>query len=263
MHSNKLDFEKLNNVRDLGGIKTEAGLEIKKGKLIRSGNLYDASEEDKHRLSELVGLLVDFRSDMEKNEKPDPEIQGADYIHMPIIDELTAGITREENADKALMKLVFEPDKARQYMIATYQGFITGEMAIKQYRKFLELLCVEHKKAVLWHCTAGKDRAGFGTIILLKALGVSDSDIMDDYLYTNECLAKDIEFLSDMIVKKVGSDSPDMREAIRLLFGARKEYVQGLVEKANECYGGFDAFLENIIGLDDAMKDELRKIYLE
>lgn len=262
MHSNKLDFEKLNNVRDLGGIKTEAGLEIKKGKLIRSGHLYDASEEDKRRLSELAGLLVDFRSDMEKNEKPDPEIQGAGYIHMPIIDELTAGITREKNADKALMKLVFESDKAMQYMIATYQGFVTGEMAIKQYRKFLELLCVEREKAVLWHCTAGKDRAGFGTIILLKALGVSDSDIMDDYLYTNECLAKDIELLTDMIVKKVGSDSPDMREAIGLLFGARKEYVQGLIEKTNECYGGFDAFLENIIGLDDAMKNELRKIYL-
>ena len=263
MHSTRLDFEKLNNVRDIGGIKTKSGAVIKSGRLYRSGHLYDASQSDWDKLSDMLELVIDFRSDMEKQEKPDPEISGIRYLHIPIIDELTAGITREESADKSLMKLIYDPEAALKYMIATYEGFVTSKMSVNMYKRFIELISEDRGKGVLWHCTAGKDRAGVGTVLVLKILGVADEDIMEDYLYTNECLTKDVESLSNMIEERIGSTSPEIKEATKILFGARQEYLEGLYSRVTELYGDFDSYMYDGLGIDDVMKEKFNELYLE
>ena len=71
--SQRLEFECLDNTRDLGGMITVDGRKIRPGKLIRSGQLFFASENDISRLKELVGAVADFRTDKEVSEKPDPE----------------------------------------------------------------------------------------------------------------------------------------------------------------------------------------------
>ena len=43
----RLKLKKLNNTRDLGGLPTSDGLEIKRGKLIRSGKLSDLRSEER------------------------------------------------------------------------------------------------------------------------------------------------------------------------------------------------------------------------
>ena len=39
--------------------------------------------------------------------------------------------------------------------------------------------------STLWHCSLGKDRAGMAAVIVEKILGVSDEDILADYMETN------------------------------------------------------------------------------
>ena len=39
--------------------------------------------------------------------------------------------------------------------------------------------------ALLFHCTAGKDRTGMAAYLILSALGVEQKIIMEDYLLTN------------------------------------------------------------------------------
>ena len=99
-----LEFEKLHNIRDLGGMKAYDGQEIKSGCFIRSGHLAALTVSDKEKLSSLINTVVDFRSDKERLEKPDVVIDGVEYIHIPIIDSLTAGVTREKEADKNIIE---------------------------------------------------------------------------------------------------------------------------------------------------------------
>ena len=159
--SAKIDFANLNNTRDLGGMLAADGRRIAPGRLIRSGHLFFASERDADRLSALVDEVVDFRTDGERAEKPDPELAFVTFHHIPIFGKLTAGVTREEAADRlALDRLMEDAGATREYMCRTYENFIDGEVARTGYRRFLEILAAPREGGLLWHCTAGKDRAG-------------------------------------------------------------------------------------------------------
>ena len=67
--SRKMDFDKLHNFRDLGGMRSEDGSDIKSGCLFRAGHLSELSDADKDRLKNLVGTVIDFRTDKERLEK--------------------------------------------------------------------------------------------------------------------------------------------------------------------------------------------------
>lgn len=57
--------------------------------------------------------------------------------------------------------------------------------AQKVIKHFWKLLSYP-QEAILFHCFAGKDRTGIGAALILSALGVEHSYILEDYLKTNE-----------------------------------------------------------------------------
>ena len=113
-----LAFEKLHNIRDLGGMADLGGRRIRKGKLIRSGHLYEVSDSDKEALSRLVSTVVDFRTDGERREKPDIELPGVRNHHIKVIKSLTEGITREAAADKSVLARLRTPARRRNICAA-------------------------------------------------------------------------------------------------------------------------------------------------
>ena len=259
-----LKFDKLHNIRDLGDIGTKDGRKIRRGRLIRCGHLSDLSDSDRFLLSQMLSVVVDFRTRQERNKQPDQEIEGVEYHHIPVVDSLTAGISREEEADKgAVAILLHRPAEARQYMCHLYSSFALGEYAISQYAKFVRLLTEDHDRAVLWHCTAGKDRAGIATVIVLELLGVPREEIIADYLYTRECIAEEMRRLSIWIKKEEGTDSPLADEALRYLFGAEEEYILTFYRAVEEKYAGMPAYLSDGLGITREEPDRLRELYLE
>ena len=92
--SQLLQFEKIRNTRDLGGMRTADGQTIQSGLLFRSGHLSEMSDSDIHKIAGTVCTIIDFRTDRERKGQPDREIPGASNIHIPIMDSLTAGISR-------------------------------------------------------------------------------------------------------------------------------------------------------------------------
>ena len=259
-----LKFENLNNIRDLGGMKTGDGRSIRRGKLIRSGQLFPASASDTESLSEMVEVIVDFRTDQECDEKPDPIIPGTEYLHYPIFDELTAGITREqESVEQALFRLTSDPENARRYMCRTYEGVAASETSIGRYRDFIRLLLTERDKAVLWHCTAGKDRAGIASVIVERILGVPEEAVRDDYLATNLYLEQDILYLTEMFRMRAGTLSKAQEKALRYLFGASPEYLEAALSKTNEIYGSFEGFIRDGIQVGREEEERLKELYLE
>ncbi|MBR1423755.1 MAG: tyrosine-protein phosphatase [Ruminococcus sp.] len=260
MISRKLELEGLNNTRDLGGMTGSDDRKIAGGRLIRSGHLFSASENDLKKLAENVHTVIDFRTKAERDEKPDPEIEGSSAVSLSVLTELTEGVTREEESDKAaFMRLSLDPELARSHMMNIYSGFPLTDAAKKAYSEFINILLENESGAVLWHCTAGKDRAGFAAVMIEEILGVSKEDIVADYLATNENIRDEVEQLRDLLGGSV--DSSD--EAIDYLFTAKQEYLETVYNVIEKEYGSFDEYLRQALGLDDDKLNRLREMYLE
>ena len=190
----KINFEKLNNTRDLGGMPAADGRVIRPGMLIRSGMLNGASTADLSRLESLIELVVDFRTDGELETKPDPEIPGVRNVWVPVLGKPAEGISREEESDRSLMKkLAMDPSGAQKFMAGLYVNLASDEFSREGYRKFVQYLAEPRDKAMLWHCSAGKDRAGMAALITQEILGVPRELVIQDYLETNVNLADDLE----------------------------------------------------------------------
>jgi protein-tyrosine phosphatase len=259
-----MTFEKLNNTRDLGGLTAAGGRKIRPGKLIRSGRLGLGSEDDIKKISDTVAAVVDFRSENERAESPDPAMDGVEYYHIPIIDDLAAGVSRDQKSDEeAFMMLANDPDGALDYMCRTYEGFVTSESALRGYRSFVDLMLDDSDDAVLWHCTAGKDRAGFASVIVLEMLGADRDTVMSNYLMTNDLIEPDIDEMVKWFFDMTGKGDEKTELALRHMFEARREYLEAAYSKVDELYGSFDAFLKEGLGLKESDILKMREKYLE
>ena len=262
--SRRIEFEKLMNTRDLGGMETADGRKIKPGRLIRSGHLVDAADKDVEKLTAMVDTIVDFRTIQEWHERRDPQIPGVRYFHLPILDERKAGVTRDEKSyEEVRDNMLDEAELAREYMRRVYTRFVTSEFSRSQYARFVRILLEDHSKAVLWHCTAGKDRAGFGTVIVQEILGVSREDIMQDYLITSVYLEPEIKEIIRKITHGKGFSSPESEKGLRYMFAAWQEYLEATYEKIGEVYGDFDGYIRDGLEITPEECRKLKEMYLE
>ena len=164
---------------------------ISSGLLIRSANLTDASEADRNVLREKyhLSMIIDLRTEIERNEMPDVPIAEVDYRPIPIFDQSVAGISHEKkNSSEQLLTVI--PKMEQLYCKMVTDPFCRANLGKAAG-------CVmDHdfsKGSVLWHCTEGKDRCGLLSVVLLLALGVKRSTIMEDYLLTNRVNAEKSE----------------------------------------------------------------------
>ena len=262
--SERIKLEGLPNTRDLGGMVGADGRKIAKGKLIRSGQLYSATQADIAYLSGCVDLVADFRTDRERQEKPNPVLPGAEMLHIPIFESLTAGISRDKESDKAALAMVGkDPEKARQYMANIYLGFVTSDFSIGQYRRFIRLLLKRKEKATLWHCTAGKDRAGFAAVLVQTLLGVDRAAIMEDYLRTNDYLGGELASMAETASRLMGNLDGNSDQALHFLFGAHEDYLAAVYDKADELYGGLEQYISDGLGISAEERALFRSLYLE
>ena len=80
------------NARELGGYTTEDGRTVKRGVLLRTAKLSNATEEDLRKLTDLyhLSVVIDFRGDSEIEHYPDPVISGVKNLNIQILDEANA-----------------------------------------------------------------------------------------------------------------------------------------------------------------------------
>lgn len=275
MKSERIRLQKLYNTRDLGGMKAADGCTIKKNCLIRSGQLYAATAEDLETLRNCgVTQILDLRTAQEVKEKPDPRIAGAGYIHMPILTDMMQGITREEAADNQILSqeemfagIGENPGLMIEYMAKMYQLFVTDEHAIAQYARFLNLVLENESGTTLWHCVGGKDRAGFGTVLVQECLGVSREDIMEDYLFTNECLETESEQMFAGLKAQYNitseEDAAKLRKVVQAIHAAKEEYLNGIYQTVEAKCGNFKTFLKEVLGMDEDKIARMRERFLE
>lgn len=265
----KIVLENMINVRDMGGLKTRDGRSIKKGLLIRGGTLFGASESDLNFMKEHVSLIVDFRTEQEFEEKPDPQLDGVQWFRYPTLREQAIGISHEKGTTAQCLQevmngLLHQPEAAIEHMVRMYVDMVTDEWALTGYGLFMQHLLREEEnlKATFWHCTMGKDRAGIASLIVLEALGVDRETIIEDYLMTNDCAQDN---LSKQITGTAQEDTSDpvARRSLEILLLAQRIFVERLYETVDRVYGGFEGFLETGLHFTKADVEKLKNRYLE
>lgn len=252
------------NARDLGGLRTADGRTIRPGLLLRSGELSRLTAADAETLQHLnLKTVVDFRTERERTQKPDVRLPGVQYVICPIIRELAVGITREEeaNAVPPMVRAAIACGKrAEDYMASLYPPLVEDDYSIGQYRSFLELVLHHSDGALLYHCTAGKDRVGVGTLLLLSALGVDRKTILEDYLLTNIQIAPDTERM--LAEARRYTSAPDALDALRTFDSAKEAYINLIWDSVESRYGSIDAFLAERLGIGPDARETLRQKYL-
>jgi len=263
-----IHFENMINVRDLGGLKTLDGREIKKEYLIRGGTLFGASERDLDYFRQNVSLIVDFRTEQEHEEKPDPQLEGIQWFRYPTLREQAIGISHEKGTTAQCLQevmngLLHDNDAAMDHMVSMYVGMVTDEWALTGYGKFMDFLLREEEnlKATFWHCTLGKDRAGIASLIVLEALGVDRETIIEDYLLTNACAQ---DKLSKQITGSAQqtTDDPVAVRSLEILLLAQREFLEKFYEKVDEVYGSFAGFLDKGLNFPPEKVEALKNRYL-
>lgn len=265
---NKIALSGAPNARDLGGYETTDGRRIKPKRLLRSGELSRTTEEDRRILTEEYNLktVIDFRTDTERLDKPEIGIPGVEFIHLPIIDESTLGITREKPAEREMFgdlfgELAKKNQSPEEYMASVYQSICTTDFSLKQYGRFFEILLNQTDGAVLWHCSAGKDRVGLGTALLFLALDVPQEIIIEDYLFTGTCLQAEIDAAASLLAPRM----PDVDTAslVQCLLGVRRSYIDTLFDTISHTEKPVSEFLRDTVNLDKQKILDLKKLYLE
>ena len=259
MTNRSINFEAVQNVRDLGGLKTTDGRFIVSGRLLRSANLAEATEKDQKILCEEYHLakIIDLRTGMERKEKSDAAMATVESISIPIFDESIAGISHEKNISKEEM-LARIPQMGQ-----LYGKMVTEESCRKNLGKAARCV-MEHdfsKGSVLWHCTEGKDRCGLLSATLLLALGVDRSTIMEDYLLTNEVNGPKAEKYYQMALSAGKTEAA--AAVVRDIFLAKEEYLNGAFRVIDEQYGNAVAFLRDGLGIPERLIERFQESMLQ
>jgi protein-tyrosine phosphatase len=160
------------NLRDIGGYRTTDGRWVRMGVVYRSQALA-LSAADLAAVDSL-GITADYdlRTTSEIAQSPDVVPGGATYTNLNVL------------ADISLAPTLTSPASAEQYMEEMEQYFVTNSTAQAAFGTLLTDVA-NSNGAVLYHCTAGKDRTGWATAVLLTLLGVPQDTVVQDYLLSN------------------------------------------------------------------------------
>ena len=248
-----LPMDGAHNTRELGGYTTTDGQTVKWGMLFRSDKLSDIPDIDKEYLQNLgIKRIVDFRSEDEKSEDPDKIPEGINYVEMPI---------RVDGAMRTKIEAVLRGETDREvksFLIDANKEFVTSYTDV--YEGFLRAL-IDNGSPTLFHCTAGKDRAGFAAAITLIALGVSKEDVIADYMKTNTYTAERIEEVLGQI--ELMSLYQTDAEVLRPLLGVEQEYIETAFKTAEDKYGSLENFIREGLNISDEDIQKLRSQFLE
>ncbi|MEG1512615.1 MAG: tyrosine-protein phosphatase [Raoultibacter sp.] len=260
----RIALDGLANTRDLGGMETMDGRRIRDHRLIRSGALAKATNSDIRVLIDEyhVRKVVDFRTREERLESPDPQksMGGVSFVDIPILDAQSFGITRERGIKGFLDALIELKQDPAALMIEAYSTMLVGEKCRWGYARFFEELLALEDDALLWHCSAGKDRAGLATVLVLAALGVSQDAIRADYLETNRYLRASTETFSSFLAAY--HIPHEIGKSLRILNSTDVRFLDAALAPVEKMYGSLPGYLREALGVTDEKREVLRQRYL-
>jgi len=232
-----ITFERLHNVRDVGGYATADGTPVAWRRLYRADSLGKLAGEDLRRFRELgVRTVIDLRYDFEiarDGRVPDDDVA---YHHLSI-----------EKLPYDQAGLAASVDPVATYADKNLEVAVDGAAEI---RAALDVIADPGAAPVVVHCTSGKDRTGLIIALVLGLLGVSDTDVIDDYALTERATER---LRADQVARH-----PEL-EALWPGYGtAPADAMRRTIDGIIDAYGSWRGYAAKVLEIGDAEVSALR-----
>lgn len=265
------DIEGISNFRDIGGWRTEDNKHyVKAGIIFRCANPSNVTEFGKTQLKTLgVTQFFDFRSLPEFTKAGGLSITGIDVNNVPVFSDVDVSPQAIAQRYKNLLASWY----TYKYV---YEDMLNH--GVNAYKSVLLFLRDNPSTGVVYNCTAGKDRTGVMTMLILLLLGVDHHTIAKEYELTTIGLVPDHarikeDFYSQMtkLQKRLEYD-PDvaaahkqlnanasMEEMFENLISSRYESMISTIELFNHKFGGIEQYCKSKLGLTQEDIDTIRR----
>lgn len=242
------------NFRDIGGLPTIHGGQVRPGILFRSEG--PASFFAEHH-AELVALgfraVADLRSEMERDKAPH-DWCGADCRIL----DLDMNTDLRAQGEDMWMTLGRDPTQARAIAVMTHNYGLMPQAFLPHVAPMVDAL-LAGDTPMLVHCTAGKDRTGVVVALVLDLLGVPRDVIDADYRKSDvfgQNLVMSGHLKSDL-QKTFGFVPPD--EMVAVLIGVHADFLNCALDAVASQWGGIDGYFQ-AAGVGAARRDALRQL---
>ena len=212
-----LTFERCFNFRDLGGYPGLDGQPVRWRRLFRSMTPQYMSEADGVAVSELgVRLVIDFRGEAYASSGPLPAEGGTRLA-------LSPAFVLRSDADYERYRSL-PPHEALPKLLETYGP---------QFACGLTGMAERPDATVLFHCRLGKDRTGVFAALVLKLLGVSDDDAVQDYMLTEQQEPFSRRLLAEVETGEIARREPNVAKE-----PPSRRAIEGVLQRIVSQYGG-------------------------
>lgn len=246
-----LKIKKVRNFRTVGNIKNKDGKTLKAGKLYRSANLFKLKEKSFKKIESLgIQKIIDLRNSKEISQKPDQLPNGIIYKNESAFEDEGDQL---DQAKKMVLKGKVNGAEAEKRMLDFYRNFVTEHPEVIR-KIIMEIL--ESDQPVLYHCTAGKDRTGIITALVLTILRFDKETIYNDYLLSNNyreklidrrlSLARNLHFIYPKL---------DIR-VLEKLSWVEPAYLDASFNEINNKYGSVDRYIQEVLGISEDKREE-------
>ena len=215
------------NFRDLGGyLVAGGGSKTRWRTLFRADGLGELTEGDFEVMRSLdIRTVVDLRAPHElERERFDTVAHPVAFHHVPFIETLP---------DPE------EFDRRPELLEAQYLEMLDNSG--QQIRTALEVLAAPGAMPAVFHCTAGKDRTGLLSAIVLSLLGVDEETVVADYALSGEAMGR----LREKIVRKY-PESQTLLNNLDEVFSAHPTKMQNLLAYLRRHYGSVEEYASGI-----------------
>jgi protein-tyrosine phosphatase len=231
------------NFRDLGGYPTIDGRTTRWRHIFRSNHLGQLTAADIEIVRALgVRSAFDFRG-VEERTAGVCVVDEITVHSLPIEPTVVAALRAE------LARGTLTAPIALELMRESYRNYVRHNTT--SFRNLFGHL-LEDRAPLVIHCTAGKDRTGFASALILHALGVADDVIAEDYLLTNQHYKRDATAATDL--------PDDVRNAIG---SVEASYLAAAFDAVSRDYGDLETYLRDGLKLGTAERTALKARYLQ
>ncbi|RVT43588.1 tyrosine-protein phosphatase [Sphingobium algorifonticola] len=256
-----LPLDKGSNFRDLGGYPAAGGKHVKWGHIFRSGAMPLLDEADYAQLQGLkIGSVIDLRSIEEREVAP------------TLLDDRTGAlfIANDYSAKAMFAAMQTRPDGGITLPDNLYGGL--GIMLKPQFRAIFARLLAD-EGAVVYNCSAGQDRTGIASALILTALGVPRDIIMTDYHLSTPTRRPEYEmppvnpadYPNNPVLQYYAAamKKPGGVKAEPLYAKDGEAYLTKFFRGIEAQYGSVEAYMDKELGVTPVKVAALRARYLE
>lgn len=241
-----ISFKKVVNFRDIGGLKTTEGKMVRWGKIFRSDNLSMLRKSEFEKFNALqIKTVYDLRTPSEIVPKQDNLPDNVMYVQFPIVSD--NGDLLSKMKSKVINGEISE-QQSHEMMLNLYKTSVTDNTLLKNLIHEI----ITSNEPVLYHCSAGKDRTGVVTALLLSILKVDRETIINEYLLSNYYRKQKVRSM----LRKAGVATilkPHLQtKVIENFMSVDKDYIDAVFEVIDNQYGGIDNFIANQLGINHA-----------